>query len=56
MVVVVVVRVYSISLQAGLILAHVGAENSVPYTKFVPRTNIYNAQFISHEEVCTKFI
>lgn len=50
------VRVYSINLQAGFNVAHIGAENSVLYTKRVPRTDIYNAQFTSREEVCTKFI
>jgi len=50
-----VVRVYSVNLHACLSFAHIGAENSVLYTKRVPCTDIYNAQFIS-QEVCTKFI
>ena len=49
-------RVYSINLQAGLSFTHIGAENSVLYTKLVPCTDIYNVQFTSHVEVGIKFI
>jgi hypothetical protein len=54
-VVVVVVRAYSVNLHAVLSFAHIGAENSVLYTKLVPCTDIYNAQFTS-QELCTKFV
>ena len=39
-----------------LSFALIGAQTFALYTKLVPCTDIYNAQFTPHEEVCTKFI